>query len=76
MFKTFVKDIGQPYQTPEQPVNYDDRHWSLGDLGRLRQLTEKVEPGVSVLVDKAQQQKRQAAELQSLMLKGAFPRAR
>lgn len=72
IIKSFVKDIGQAYQPNEgeHPVNYDDKYWSLGDLGRLKAETKKIAPSVRELVEKAQQQKRQAAELQSLMLKG------
>jgi hypothetical protein len=45
----------------------------MGDLPKLRDLTNEVAPDVGALVEVASGQKREAAELQSLMLKGQFP---
>ncbi|KAI5478768.1 feruloyl esterase-like protein [Pseudohyphozyma bogoriensis] len=72
--KSFVKDIAQPFQLPDQPPSYNDTTWSMGDLKHLGTLTEKVKPGVSSLVGAALVQKRQAAELSSQMLKAETKR--
>lgn len=71
MVKDFIKDLSGQYQVANQPPTYDDREWSMGDLKRLGALTEKVRPGTDALVGIALGQKRQVAELQSALLKGA-----
>lgn len=72
--KTFLTSIGTPYQQTDDPLTYDDRAWSMGDLPKLRDLTNEVAPDVGALVEVALGQKREAAELQSLMLKAETKR--
>jgi nucleoporin NUP159 len=51
-------------------VDYDDRNWSLGDLGRLKEITKSLRPNVEALHGQAVNQKKKTADLQSQMLKG------
>lgn len=45
----------------------------MGDLDRLREVTKGLEPKVGEMVEETIVQKRKAAELQSMMLKGSSP---
>ena len=69
MIKGFARDVAVPLE-PSKGEDWDDRHWSLGDLERLRELTREIKPRVESLHDAALQQKQRTAELQSQMLKG------
>jgi hypothetical protein len=71
--QAFLKTVGTPYHSSLEPLSYDEQSWSMGDLPKLRDLTNEVAPDVGALVEVASGQKREAAELQSLMLKGQFP---
>ncbi|KAK4048627.1 hypothetical protein OIV83_004597 [Microbotryomycetes sp. JL201] len=72
--KSFIEEIGQPFQVDAQPVNFDAKYWSMGDLKRLQEETTKVEPEVEHSLNLAAAQKRTVAELQSQMLKAETKR--
>ncbi|KAM0787301.1 hypothetical protein ACM66B_007077 [Microbotryomycetes sp. NB124-2] len=72
--RSFVDEIGQPCQVAGQPVKFDDRYWSMGDLSRLQEETARLEPDVKHLLENAAAQKRTVAELQSQMLKAETKR--
>ncbi|KAM0749624.1 hypothetical protein T439DRAFT_35452 [Meredithblackwellia eburnea MCA 4105] len=76
--KAFVKDIALPCQSGGRPVTdstlFDEKTWSMGDLKELVVLTDQVRPLVEKLVAAALVQKREAAELQSALLKAETKR--
>ncbi|GAA5830463.1 hypothetical protein JCM3766R1_002730 [Sporobolomyces carnicolor] len=73
VIKGFARDVAVPLD-PSKGEDWDDRHWSLGDLERLRELTREIKPRVESLHDAALQQKQRTAELQSQMLKAETKR--
>lgn len=70
--QAFVKEIKIACQTKGNQNDFNDSHWSLGDLERLKEITLEIEPKIESLVEIAIGQKRQVVELQSLMLKGEY----
>ena len=72
--KAFAKDVGQGRRVDSQEVDFDDRKWALGDLAQLGEATKLVGPKTAGAVAEAQALQRQAAELQSLLLKAETKR--
>ncbi|GAA5834325.1 hypothetical protein JCM11251_007959 [Rhodosporidiobolus azoricus] len=78
VIKSFLSDLSQPAQPSLKeggvPIDYDDSHWSFGDLDKLQHATKAAKPGVEALQAAAMVQKRRVAELQSLLLKAETKR--